>query len=418
LGILGVILGISGVVSAKHTNDKTSLGVAAIVLGVLSTLGAIFWVYLIQTSSCPHVYSYNGERYVLDADPLSGALFEAIEASDMDRLEHVKAVNGEYRIRVANEREELDHVNAVSLRIVDHPAAAEALPTQSGDVLQLTHHASPLSCTTAKNRDVLEAVVARDETAFSGFADDFDVDAADPPQEELVCEIPRPEGDDVALVLRGRSTEFAAEMFAHYLAAIGPGSLAMMRWGEDCEDYTFTQRINDEMARLGMGIAVQVWDGERWTDGGEIQPIGPAVLRSQAVPITLPAGVGPTVRVRLGMAPLLWEIDQLQLASSATAEVVEVTARSARDQAGSDRLGELAEADGVRVRLEHGQHVDVAFEAPPETDGRTRTVIMSITGYYEPQVGGRGYINPLALWRHRTGRDSLPRFALRRARQQ
>jgi len=262
---------------------------------------------------------------------------------------------------------------------------------------------------------VLAAVADADGDSFTGVAADFDVDAADPPQERLQCELPRPEGDTAALVLRGRSTEFAAEMFAHYLAEIGPGSLAMMRWGEDCEDYTFTQRITDEMARLGMGIAVQVWDGERWVEGGEIQPIGPAVQRSQAVPITLPADAGTTVRIRLDMAPLLWEIDQLQVASSSEVQTVTVEPRTARDQSGGDRLGELAETDASRVTLEHGEHVDVAFEAPAEVADQTRTVILSITGYYEPQVGGRGYINPLALWRHRTGRDSLPRFALRRA---
>jgi len=41
---------------------------------------------------------------------------------------------------------------------------------------------------------------------------------------------------------------------------------------------------------------------------------------------------------------------------------------------------------------------------------------LAIRGYYEFDIGGHPFINPLAILAHRSGRDSLPRFALRLAR--
>lgn len=78
-GFLGLILGFIPLARrSAGDNKKYSLAIAAIAMGAISGIVSIYWVHLIMSSSCPHVYSFDGEGYTLDADPLSGSIFEAL----------------------------------------------------------------------------------------------------------------------------------------------------------------------------------------------------------------------------------------------------------------------------------------------------------------------------------------------------
>jgi hypothetical protein len=411
-GGIGAILGFIDLASGHDVPTKKGLSIAAVVLGLLAAAVGAFWIYLIQTSSCPHVYSFNGEGYVLDADPLSGSLFRGGEAADMDRLEELAAVDGEYRLRIANEREEVDFVNSVALRVVDHPETSEVLPTQDGEVLQVVGANAPVECTDGRGRDVLARLVTEDGVMFSSDAGDFSPDAPEEPRELVTCAFENPGGENAVLVLRGHNTEFGAEVFARYLAEMGSGVDELVRSMEDCDDYP--EYIATQRELLGLGLDVEVWDGARWVRGEQLDPIGPAVLRSQAVRIGLPPGAGDQVRLRLGMAPLLWEIDQALLGTGEPVRATDLLPAGARTGSGHEARDQLLRRDEARVELASGEHVDLRFAAPPPVaNDLRRTVILSISGYYDIEVGGWGWVNPVAMWRHQTSRDSLPRFALR-----
>lgn len=71
------------------------------------------------------------------------------------------------------------------------------------------------------------------------------------------------------------------------------------------------------------------------------------------------------------------------------------------------------------ANLRTGEAVELRFVAPPPpAAGLERTVTLRIDGYYEISVGDRGWLNPLAVLAHRSGRDSLPRHVLRLAQRQ
>lgn len=119
------------------------------------------------------------------------------------------------------------------------------------------------------------------------------------------------------------------------------------------------------------------------------------------------------------MAPAFWEIDSVRLGTESRT-VLEPRVLRAREvrSAADARAGELLSAsDGRRLALKKGQAVELAFTAPPPVPGATRTVAVQIRGYYEFDIGGRIWLNPVAITRHRSGTASLPRFALERLRQ-
>lgn len=415
LGGLGALMGFADLVRGSDAAKRIGLSVAALVFGVIALLVGIWWINVIRTSSCPHVYSFDGENYVIDADPLSGSLFRGAESRDMDRLEKIVAVDGEYRLKVINERQEIDFLNDLSLQVVDHSAEAEVLPTQEGELVAVLAASVPLSCSDRRGRDVLGPLLADDGEMFSSRAGDFSPDGVEEPLEQVICTFPAPSSERAVIVLRGHNTQFAADVFAAYLAEMGSGLDELLGSMEDCDDYP--RYVSDQLDQLGLQLGLEVWDGSGWTPAGRLNPIGPAVLRSQAAVIGIPPGVGGQVRIRLVMAPLFWELDQVQLGLGREVEHLVLRPSSVVDSSGRDLTGTLLDRDEERVVLSEGEHVEVRFDEPPiPAESSRRTVILSISGYYEVEVGGRGGVNPLAMWRHETGRDSLPRFALREAR--
>lgn len=384
------------------------LGLGATVFG----LGSTVLGFAILSGSCPHVYSFDGARFQLDADPLSGALFAGAEREDWDRLEHLQPVEGRYRLRVVNELKEIDHIDALSLRIVDHEPGIAVLPSPSGELWSVREAVPPQTAVDSHGRDVRAALTASDDVAESGRAHDFAAQKSDP-RERLTLTFARPAGPRALLWLRAHSTPFAEEAYVHYMATMGPGAGVLMRWAQSDTDYPYAQRVADEARRLGLPLTVHAVGTGAVV---ELGPIGPAIQRDFVVPLPLPAS-GDTVTIELSLTPLFWEIDQARLAVAPAGPLPGqlLQPESVQDHQGRSLLPLLRDADGQRVRLQNSEYIEAGFVAPPTVAGTERTVVLAIRGFYEMDFGGRGWLNPLALVAHRLGYRSLPRFALQRA---
>lgn len=421
-GFLGTIGAVLALVALGQKDRRRGLAVAGLVLGLLATCAAAIWMAVIASGprvSCPHVYAWDGTRFVLDADPLSGSIFRAGESEDHDRLEHLAPVEGRYRLRVVNELEEVDHLDAVSLLVVDHRAESTVLPSSAGGLLELRATTPPLRAADERGRDLTTTLGAADDRATAGELADHPTRDGTEPRRAIVLDFPRPAGERAALVLRAHNTRFAAEAFVRYLGEMGPGLGALLHLAEGSSSYPYRRRLEDEMQRLGLTLRISRWDGARWTPPVEVRPIGPAVQRSFAVPLELPRGATGVVRLRIEHAPLLWELDQALL-GQARAVPAPTLLRPTRAHLGDGRpvLEPLRAADGARLSLRKGEHVELELTAPPPPPaGQVRSVVLAIRGYYEFEIAGRGWLDPIAIWRHRTARDSLPRFALRLARE-
>ena len=425
-GTIGLIL---AVVELRdlHRPDrpprKRGFAVAAVVLGSLATVGAVFWVIVFVwiwqspgRASCPRVYSFDGKEYRIDADLVSGAIYSGVERSDHDRLESLQPVDGEYRLKVQNDLEEIDHLNSLGLLVVDHAAGTEILPDQRGGLFAVKDAEPPVRAVDADGRDVLSLLADLDSQVVSA----SDRQRAQSTRETWVLEFPRPRGNRALLVVRGRNSAFAEEAFVRYLAEMGRGVGPLMQWAlsEDCP--CNREFVSEEIERLGLPLWVGVSTGTEWSSAPNLEPVGPAVLRSQVLPIDLPPG-GDLVRVRLQATPRFWELDQIQLAPApaGAVEPQRLRPRSATlgsAAAGNDVTVALSDRDDLRVVLHTGERVDVRFEAPPAIAGQDRTVVVALAGYYQLDVGGRPGLDLAAVIAHRTGLTTLPEFAASLAR--
>jgi Flp pilus assembly protein TadD len=143
-----------------------------------------------KPSSCPYLYTWNGERFEFITDFMGGGEMGYLEEPgrynqpDADeyvriRGDQLKEKNGRYELRVTNELEEAMFVDRLQLLAVAHPMGTDVYPNEGMSApakafkLFVTHNASlPLSAVDDKGNDVLDHISRMDRR----WPDDFKVD--------------------------------------------------------------------------------------------------------------------------------------------------------------------------------------------------------------------------------------------------
>jgi len=90
------------------------LASVGVVVGILAILVLIA---LATKESCPFVYSFDGEKYVFDAEPLGGATTRGLQRSELSKLNVLKEVDGKYKIMVKNEKSGMNSEKELELWI-------------------------------------------------------------------------------------------------------------------------------------------------------------------------------------------------------------------------------------------------------------------------------------------------------------
>src|SRR2546430_5864053 len=151
-----------------------------------------------KPSSCPYLYTWNGERFEFVTDFMGGGEMGYLEEPgrynqpDPDeyvriRSDKLKVKDGGYELRVTNELEESMFVDRLQLIAVAHPEGTEVYPNEGMSAppnpfkLFVTHNARPpLSAIDDHGNDVLDLISKMDRRwpgdfnldRIRGYADD------------------------------------------------------------------------------------------------------------------------------------------------------------------------------------------------------------------------------------------------------
>jgi hypothetical protein len=372
-------------------------------------------------ASCPLFYSFDGSRYVLDAEPLGGAIFAAAQRTDVARLDHLAEVDGRYRVQLRNEQQEIDHVDAVALRVVDHAEDVEIVPDSAGRHYAVRAAHAPLagrvvSSAASDRREgrVAALVAAPDGDAW--VSDWRGHDAAERvPRDGVELEFPRPRtAASALLVARVGATAMAPGVLNDVLALHGR---ELGRFYASLDAEPLAREAFERAREREVLPTVRVLDGSGWRVAGHLRDLPSLVRREQALPLDLRGVSGDKVRIRIDGPPGFFEIDRAVVSYDAEPAAVETRLRPVRatEDSGRDVLALLRDADGRRHSLRpHLDGVTLEFEAPPRRPGLARSVLVEAAGYYNVIVRAEGEPQREAFRRLLTEPGAVARFALER----
>ena len=396
------------IVVSRPAPGRTIALVPVVIVGVLAAA--------LAASSCPFVYSWDGERWVLDAEPFGGAVSKGLERDDVGALEHLRAVDGEYRLLVTNEMRETQHTNQLELLVVDHAPGAQVAADDSGRVHALTDLRAPLRATVGGEEDVTSALAAVDGKAW---APEPALDARGGVRRELVLELPRPAGArELQLLVRAATTPWGAMTLRTMLEMRGPYVDAWYRAVDT--DPTAAQLLHAWNLREELFVLkVEVEEPDGWRTRAVVAGGGPAISENRVVSLDVGAVQGDRVRVRLRPPAGFWSIDAVQVAHGrdASVRVDTVASKSAVDGAGNDVGPLLARADDRYHDMPTLEdEAELRFAAPSARPGTARTVLLHSRGYYRLHMPTGGVADLATLQRITDVPDEAARWAIANVR--
>ena len=332
--------------------------------------------------SCPLVYSWDGETWRLDSGTFGGAITRAAARTDVDNLVYATPTDGVLRLKLANEMNETDYVDALSVLAVDHDPTVTVAPDAAGKLYSIGRLNAPTRAVDFKGRDVLARIAAPDDVNWESLVTGRDSSRTEDIRDGLELTFARPnDAQEARLVIDGHDAGWTAMMLAEWVSAHGSATPA---WYDSLDTQPrMLQELSEIMAHTGfLGVSVLV--GDRWEQQGYIWGASPEIVKRQVFSVDLSRVVGDTIRVRLESAPSFWLVDHVAIdySDQQPLDVRELHANRAIDHTGRDVSAILGAIDGTEYVMETGDYAELEFDVPPLAAGKTRSYVLRSTGWY------------------------------------
>jgi len=352
------------------------LGVALVAVAVVAA----------TKESCPFIYSYDGQDFIFDGEPYGGATMASLQRTDASELEHLKEVDGEYRLRLTNEVDETQHTDHLELVAVDHAAGTRVImdhdqaPHCFGSEVELVTAVDENGC------DLMNWLHADDE---SGWYPDLQYYSGQDPLEDtrnhITLEFPRPPGrDSLHLVSNVSTGQWGSHMIRVMLGMRGDRVQEFYDAVNGSVDYQNQLRAWNEREELFI-LGVEVLEGEDWVRRAELHGGGPLMSERRAVSLDVSGVEGETIRLRIHPPIGFWRLDSFHLAwDEQPMEIALPELVSATDQDGRDVRNLIRSVDDETLDFPtNRERAELVFQAPPPADHLTRTVFARTTGWYD-----------------------------------
>jgi hypothetical protein len=375
--------------SAGSTVGILIIGVIAIILLIAATNDDTSSSSSSSGSSCPYVYAFDGANFVLDAEPLTGAISKGLERDDLCRLDHVRADNGRFELMVRNELDETQHIDGMRLRVVDHPAGTEACTGANGAIRVVE---KPVAATVARDErgvDLRRIVSEADCIPWQSVMplDDSWQDVS--LRNELTFSFVRVDKADHAnLIVNASTSQWGSIMMREMLQARGSG-LKTWRESIDAGGPAMQELVQFNLREEIYFLRVYVHEGDQWVARAWIPAGGPAVSETRAIPLDLGDVRGDTVEIRVQPPRGFWSFDYVAM-SWGEGEITsdeEIPLERALLTGGNDVTAAVVAADGQYHEMKNiGDTMTLRFAAPRKAFTGERTIFLDTRGYYESHI--------------------------------
>ncbi len=340
---------------------------------------AILGLALLLKESCPFIYTWDGESYGFAGEIYSGAIHPPLERDDYLRLPGLRADAGEYRVKIANKVEEIQHTNLLELQVYDHPAGTELLVDKYGEAHLLRDLQPPLTAKAPDGQSVLHELAARDSLVYGSECTGAETLLLD--GVTLTFDRPR-DATRARLVLRAKNSYWLDYVYGEFARLFGD------RW-DDWRERMETRpvaELRQWSLEQGIPLSLYVDNGEGWEFLDYYHVAGPVEYRDDILAFDLPAGGADQVRLKLEAGRFFWLIDYAAIDYSTDLPLRPTISplTSALDHRGDDVSRLIAVDDELYLdQPEIGDETVLVWPVPAPAAGLSRTVVLHSKGHYE-----------------------------------
>ncbi|HCC58936.1 MAG TPA: hypothetical protein DEQ47_17075 [Solibacterales bacterium] len=396
-------------VERQGTSASRTIGLTVLIAA--AAFGTLLTVALLTKQSCPFVYSWDGTRYVFDAEPYGGAITRGLERDDYSELEHLRAENGVYRLLLTNEVDETQYTNLMELLVADYARGSRVVSDEHGALRTYTQIQQLSAARDRYGNDLLPWLLATDRKIW-------EPDTVAGPdgslRQEVVLTFPKPENaTQVTLIANAATGLWGSYMIKRIVELHGRDSAAWLASLDS--DPAGQQAIHAWGEREGTyRLPIEVEEAAGWVVRGALPNGGPLLAEDRAIVLDVSRVRGSQLRLRLRPPVGFWAFNSFALASGAgeAVSVVRVAASSARTADGRDIRSDLATTDNRYYPMpDNTDQAEITFRAPAAKAGQERTVFLHSRGWYQLHLRNKDAPDPVTLSKILTVPGAAVQFA-------
>ena len=380
-------------------HDSISTGrtiglVAGITVGTIVVLAAIVAA---TKQSCPFIYSWDGSKYVFDAEPYGGAIAHGLEKDDYTELGQLRADDGRYKLRMTNEVDETQMTNLTELWVVDHPAGARVVPDIEGKLRTISAPQELLSASDATGKDLLPWLRSTDQLIWEPSSIR---DANGSLTGDITMTFPKPANAREAKLVVNAATGLWGSYMIKKMVALRGRDLNKFYLAVNHSKTARTKLHDWEVREELYALKVYVDEPTGWQVRGILPGTGPFISKDRILPLDVSHVLGNRLRIRIHPPAGFWAMNSFaaDYTPDQPISVQTVKATAARNADGTDALRELAAADGRYLSMPFiGDQTDISFPVPAQKSGLDRAVFLHSRGYYKLHLDGTGEPDKRAL---------------------
>jgi len=374
--------------------EKTQISTArtiGLVAGV--AIGAVVVAAVVVAAlkqSCPFVYSWDGTKYVFDAEPYGGAIAHGLEKDDYSELGQLREEDGRYKLRMTNEVDETQMTNLTELWVVDHPAGTRVVPDIQGKLHTVSDPQTLLSAHDAGGHDLLPWLRSTDHLIWEPSSTP---DANGSLEGDITMTFPKPaNATQVKLVANA-----ATGLWGSYMIK----KMVELRGREVGKFYTAVNHSQSARKALAAwelreqlyALKVYVEEPTGWEMRGVLPGTGPFISKDRILPLDVSHVQGDQLHIRIHPPAGFWALNSFAVdyTPDRPVSVQKLTPATAQDLQGKSVLPELTAVDSHYLAMPNiGDTADITFVAPPRKEGSDRAVFLHSRGYYKLHIAGTG----------------------------
>lgn len=332
--------------------------------------------------SCPLIYTLGNSGYKLESETFAGAVFKGVERTSYDVLNNLQPINGTYKIKLVNARQETEYVNELKLIAADHSPNVSVIPDVAGNIHTLSKLNKALSVFDKHGNDVTEILSEKDGHYWESNLKSVDVNKNKDLIDNVTAKFLKPKyAKTVKIIVSGLNTKLA--YFALEKIFAFQGNKRIDWYNQLDSNPVERSKFFGWLMREGM-LHFEVWTGKTWDERGFMPDVGPGVEKTQITIMNIADIPGDTLKVRVSFRTGLWRLDRIAADYSADqpVETNEISAVYATNEKGENVSDLIARPDSAYYVTIYGEYANVCFAVPQERPGLSRTLIAKTRGFY------------------------------------
>ena len=333
-------------------------------------------------SSCPFLYSSNGDGYVLEGEAFGVGLGHGMETSTAIVLRNLDNSQPQLNVRFTNERPETHYFNYIEADAIEHDKNSQIIVDNNENYIPVYSNTAPVEAV-ANGGDILSYISKKDKKLWKE-----ELTPAFGCRDTMYLTFDNGEMcKNGTLIVDGINTYFGTYTYYYLNELLGDKYLEFMNCIET--DQGVISNLRDYLKESSLNI--EVYNGKNWEYAGAIKPEANLTSFTKGIRFNVPEGAANLLRLRITALKDVWMIDNIycDFTRIKEPEVHIQKIVGALKNNNENVLNKVNNNDSNYCVLFPNDKIDINFLPRSIKEGKKITYAVKAKGYLQPWPWGK-----------------------------